>query len=1113
MLNKSNMNKLAAVLVSCFAVAGCSGSGGCCSSGGSNSNNGNVSSLQIVAPKTIFSKPAESSPGYIVIKNPTDTAVSNLHYDLSNLVGGANGTIIDSDSAASCATMPAHGQCNVKVMIPAGAVAGSLGFSANNDSSLLSKLGKAFNDSVTKTTTLTIGIQQAAYNNLSGADGITLSYYHTVINGVPYILVTGLVASANAGSFNNIVLVDHNGNPIPNQELISEVISSAQGTTFQILLPVPAGGGITQTIKVQTQHMFLGETIVVSTSTSSSTLSTTEAGVTVGIVDMLPDAVYLTQEHPEQTITFSNSGDAAAQLQSLLASNPNIEVTFSQGSLGSGETTIATLKLKDPTVPATSGDITVTYNNGQQEVSDSAVVEENVIPAPTPGPSPMPTPSAPAAGLTAILSPDNNFFMTTANGTVTRQMTITNTGNTDENGIVLTLPTGFSISDGNSNSCTVSGNNNITNTLIAKLSCDVTVTYANTSAVNPAQSTSISIAYKYNNGTSAPSPATAAVKYKVTQSTANLTLQSPADPFSFPTTLLEGLGETERQTYVIRNSGDGEATSLSGVVNSTTSAGLFSSYTAGLTNACGATLAAGASCEYGVQFGAILDGTSAGQKNGNLTASYKIYPAAASSINLVANFYGQVATANSAKFETPASGTAGSSFEGSWPSLGIAQGTASGNTITYTITNSGTDSANNFQVTLPGAQGGWYAPTTDCPTTTGAILASGGSCTVSIGRKTTSSFAAHVPYLNVGLAWTDQDSPSGETQNMQLPLPSVEVYGPPSIAITPTTTSQAPKSVDQGSSFNITAILSGGFNVPVQTIQATQSSAGTTGTTLSNGGQCNLSSAQRSCAITVTIGPDDNATQQLITLANTTSSAVAQPVPAAVDYTVQPVRYIFVTSAKYTGNLLGEATALSLSVTTGLEGADEICRYVASSQASLYKDFPNGVNSWKAVLAGNKATSSGIITYKYKTGSSTSVLVATGTATLDPIWNNLTYNTLTNRLGADESGLSASYTYWTGANPGQLASPEATTPSGWTTYSNTNEANNCNGWTQSSKQEGQSYNAGVFGYGMWQQPWGGRTVYARDNDGFLIKDTSDCGLRQKLLCVQQPAQVSGEGGE
>lgn len=106
-------------------------------------------------------------------------------------------------------------QCNVKVMIPAGAVAGSFGFSANNGSSLLSKLGKAFKDSVTQPATQAIAVQQAAYNNYTGAEGITLSYYKTVIDGVPYVLVTGLVASANAGNFNGIVLVDAAGTPIP----------------------------------------------------------------------------------------------------------------------------------------------------------------------------------------------------------------------------------------------------------------------------------------------------------------------------------------------------------------------------------------------------------------------------------------------------------------------------------------------------------------------------------------------------------------------------------------------------------------------------------------------------------------------------------------------------------------------------------------------------------------------------------------------------------------------------------------------------------------------------------------------------------------------------------
>lgn len=206
---------LTGVLV--YGVCSCSNSGSNGSS--SSSNNGDVSSLQIVAPKTIYSKTGESSPGYIVIKNPTNTPVNNLHYSLSGLVGGASGTSEDPASAANCTIIPANGQCNIKVIIPAGAVAGSFGFEVDNSSSLLGKLSKAAKASVSST--LTVGIEQAAYNNLSGADGITLSYYHTVIAGVPYILISGLVASANAGSFNNIVLVNSNGNAIPGQSLIT----------------------------------------------------------------------------------------------------------------------------------------------------------------------------------------------------------------------------------------------------------------------------------------------------------------------------------------------------------------------------------------------------------------------------------------------------------------------------------------------------------------------------------------------------------------------------------------------------------------------------------------------------------------------------------------------------------------------------------------------------------------------------------------------------------------------------------------------------------------------------------------------------------------------------
>ena len=397
-----------------------------------------------------------------------------------------------------CAIILANSSCNIKLNVIAGAIAGSLGFSVNNDASLASELIKS---SQSMTTALPIGVEQAYYNSVIGADGVTLSYYHTVIAGVPYILVSGIVASDKTGSFNKIVLVDGNGHPLPNQQLISGNVSSAQGSTFSVLLPISASSGISQTIKVQTQQVASdGSVTIISTAAGGSTLTTTSG---VGITDMLPGAIYLTTANPEQTITLVNSGDTLAQLQSLIANNPNIEVVFSPVSLNGGETTTATFKLKNPVLPATSGAITLNYNNGKENTSTSAVAEQNVSPQPNPSPSPTPTlvPPAPVVGLTSVISPDNDFFTTTAIGTVSRQLTLTNSGNTVEDNLVLTLPANFTISSGNSNSCTVTQGTSpatISDSLAASSgSCDVTVTYNNTTAT--AQNTGdISIAYNYN---------------------------------------------------------------------------------------------------------------------------------------------------------------------------------------------------------------------------------------------------------------------------------------------------------------------------------------------------------------------------------------------------------------------------------------------------------------------------------------------------------------------------------------------------------------------------------------------------------------------------------------
>lgn len=288
MINKENkkipLKRLVSVLILSAIVTACSTGNGSSNSNNSNNENGDVSSLQLVAPKTTYSLPSGIGTGYMVVNNPTNQAVKNLHYSLTNQVGSGQQVAIDSVSAAACAEVAAYSQCNVKVIVPAGAVAGSVGYEVdNNGTNLLSRLGKVLKADMANNIVAS-GIEQASYNKLSGADGITLSYYHTVINGTPYILVSGLVASANAGTFNKIVLVNGSGTVLPNQELISPV-SNTQGSTFNILLPIPSGNNISQTIKVQTQQVSGRETTVVSTATSGTctdvyTLNSASTGTT-----------------------------------------------------------------------------------------------------------------------------------------------------------------------------------------------------------------------------------------------------------------------------------------------------------------------------------------------------------------------------------------------------------------------------------------------------------------------------------------------------------------------------------------------------------------------------------------------------------------------------------------------------------------------------------------------------------------------------------------------------------------------------------------------------------------------------------------------------------------
>lgn len=1030
-----------------------------CSSGSSSSSNsggggnGDASTLQILTPKIIYSKTASVGNGYVTVINPTTTTIKNLSYSLNNPVGSGSSASIDEASAANCAVIAANSQCNIKLNVAAGAVAGSLGFCVSNNGSLLSKIIKSTQGA--KTAQLPIGIEQAYYNNVSGADGITLSYYHTVIAGVPYILVSGIVASDKAGSFNKIVLVDGNGNPLPNQQLISGNVSSAQGSTFTVLLPVSASSGISQTIKVQTQQVATDGSVTVVSTGAASTLVTTTG---VGIADSLPGAVYLTGSHPEQTITFVNSGDIQAQLQSFAANNPNIEVTFNPTSLASGATTTATLKLKNPVLPATSGAITLTYNNGKETKTSTAVVEQNVSPQPNPNPSPTPSPTppvppAPTASLTTAFSPDNDFFTTTAIGTASRQLTLTNRGSTVENNIVLTLPANFTISSGNSNSCTVTQGTTVSDNLAANNgSCNLTVSYSN-STVTAQSAATISIAYDYNNGTAAPTPATAAVNYQVTQSSANLSVET--NPITFANVLNNNV-DYNQQTVTIKNSGDIPATNLAFSITGTDSA-LFSTQSGGtcvsggsLSNAIGSN-----TCTINTQFGPAASEVTGTSKTASLDVSYTPYSGGATA-STSATLNGQLEIIN-----TPAI-TSSVSVSNCQIGSGINNDICLINTgnpapvVTITFTNTG-GTANNFTLnttTLATALGSSAYNTTFGGNCGNSIsLNSGDSCTLTINPISPTTTASDALYnINSTVPYSYQYGSSGQIAGSGNATVIVDsLVATPTLIISDTiaaidATGNAIADVTLGNWYNSvnepTKPTFGGSIVTAAGVTISGCDSWTSGAWYS-----------MSCQATITTSATPAGTYDITAEVNAGVSGTITSVPATVIVKpATPRLHIFVTSTTYNGDLQTAGGGA-----TGFDGANNICNTLAAA-GSTTSSLPG---QWKALLYNNNATVTGT-TYYDTSANQNEIAIATGSDLVGK-------NAISSAIKYDENGaaIATSTSVWTNGN------------------ANTND---CGGWTVST--------AGIYGgYGNLNSA----------TATWFYSQRQYCSVPARLYCVQQPA--------
>ena len=740
-MQKSKLLKQLLITVGMFTLAACGGSGSCPPNGNSSGGNtGELSKLTFTAPNIVPSLPTLVGNGYIVAMNSGDQTLNNLVYTITEPIGGGDKITVDQTSAANCRIIPAHGNCIFKVNVPAGTIAGSFVMNGNQDGgSTLSRLLKNITK-VDVTPSTVIGIEQVPYTTTAGPDGIALYYYSVVIAGTSYVVVSGAVASSNAGSFNNVVLVDGNNNVLPNQQSISGNLGAGltnlnQGATFALLVPVPSGTEASQVIKIQTQEVAVdGSVSNVKTGITQTPLSTTTSA---GIVNLFPSAAYLTASNPEQIITFYNNGDAPAQLEKLLATNSNVEVEFTPAAIGSNGKSTATLKLKNTSVPATTGSIVLTYNNSNSETTIIGKVDENIYPVPIPSPTPTstPTPSPittstptpptePSAGLIVTITP-NNFNVSTALPNASRVVTLKNTGNTPEAGFNFTFtPSGsFSIyPSGPTPTCSVSGST-VTNILQANEECNITIEYTSPNTVAGNYTGTMGISYTYNGSVSANTPQQTFTT-NVAQSSANLA-STASTSNSFGSVLNNNTAVSSILYFKLTNSGEATATGLS----FTNSNNLFHITTTGASApACNiggsGTLAAFSDCYYGIQFGPIPSSTGAGVQNNTTTVTGNWTSGGGSNTSTgTQSTSGAVQTATSAAITL--SGPTSSGFAGgSGTSVSPYQiQENSTGTLTYTYVNTGTQSASNFYVFSPALPSGWTrSNSSTCPDSSGTAI-------------------------------------------------------------------------------------------------------------------------------------------------------------------------------------------------------------------------------------------------------------------------------------------------------------------------------------------------------------------------------------------------------
>lgn len=527
LFTKGVLRALGISFLAAMLLSSCGGGGSCT---GCATTSGELT-LALSAPNQYPAGVAVTA--YLTMTNTSATNATNLYYRIPDATNYTGATITVNNGVGNnpCVNIAAGQSCTFPAYIAANSHPGSFTVTATPDGGVVSGKLQGIWNSLTSDKSLqantlyltaNIGLTALAANTEPGANGVSFLYASVIAanqNGETLLSIVGVVNSATAGEFNTINLTDVTGKSLNFSPLSgnsgSGLANLSYGSIVTFLLRIPAGKS---SYEFYAQTVKDGAVVNLGTVVHPITLVSSSQGVL--IVQPTSFALSTKNNYESQVLTYSNIGNAPITGLTLPTADPLSVVGTTCGSTlapanSIGSSCTYTVSYQAAAGSSGQGNLTATSTDGGSAVSNYTYEGLD-----------------PTTGLTVTSGSNPTFTFKTTNWLpeMSSQVTLTNTGNVAENNFTFTVPTYFSIKAGTSGTpCVVTSGNVVTNTLAANGGqCTLTLTYTNSTALNPPATANLLVNYSYN-GTPA-SQVSVGLTYSTDQVAAPLiTTVSPAN--------------------------------------------------------------------------------------------------------------------------------------------------------------------------------------------------------------------------------------------------------------------------------------------------------------------------------------------------------------------------------------------------------------------------------------------------------------------------------------------------------------------------------------------------------------------------------------------------------